>query len=404
MSLIYLDTARLGQACPQASQAQLDFCRLSAEDPSMYCEQFFRDGTVDWSEDKRLVFPSLAHWHGLRTFKTQIARRFGVSSPEFVLLANRSAQLVRLAARLMFRKCRNVLTTDLNWPSWQNIVCDEAVRCGQRLTNSQITPLVFSDQASADDVNERLAQAFTENGCDGVFLPAVTNLGVRLDTSSLLAKLKANGGLRFAMIDSAQSFCHIASPAPLPFADFTIAGCHKWLRGSLPLGLGICGRSIVAEQFRDMLASTPSLFGIDDPLLRFSEQIEHQAVDRYSETVNVTPLFSGNAAIVATDSGEAIVAKQACKRTANAELIRKSVPTRLWQPVETDTSMNSGIVLLQSKSHNIVRSEPNVVRSKFLEKRVAISAYKGGLVRLSAPESIDCQMIESLQDALVSVA
>lgn len=370
----------------------------------MYCEEFFRSGTADWPDHERLSFPSLAHWHGLRAFKSRIAKRFGVSSPDLVFLANRSAQLVRFAARLMFRKCRNVLTTDLNWPSWQQVVCEEALRCGQQITEAQLTQVVFSHRATAKEVNDRLVGQFCDSDCDGIFLPAVTNLGVHLDTSDLLRELKATGRLRFAMIDAAQSFCHIANPAPLPVADFTIAGCHKWLRGSLPLGLGICGRPIVAEQLCDMLTSTPSMYAIDDPLLRFSEQIEHRVVDQYSETVNIAPLFSANAAVNATNTGDGAIENQEGKRKATAELIRDSIPIHIWKAVETDASLNSGIVLLQSTSPDIQRCDPHIVRSRFLGQGIAISAYAHGLIRLSVPESMDDRMIGSLQGALANVA
>jgi len=52
VSLIYLDTARLGRACPSAFRTQLDFNRLSADDPSMYSEDFLRDGSRVWSRQQ----------------------------------------------------------------------------------------------------------------------------------------------------------------------------------------------------------------------------------------------------------------------------------------------------------------------------------------------------------------
>ena len=190
MSLLYLDTARLGQACPEALQAQHDFNRLSADDPSMYSETFFRDGTRDWPDTRLNEYPAFESWEGIEPFKTQIARHFTDEESYNVFLANRSAQLVRVAARLLFRKCRNVLTSDLNWPRWQTIVTEEAARSGQQVTIASVRDAVFNDHMTAQELIRFLSAIFVRNGCDAVFLPAVSNLGIRLPVHDLLSELK----------------------------------------------------------------------------------------------------------------------------------------------------------------------------------------------------------------------
>jgi len=127
----------------------------------------------------------------------------------------------------MFRACRNVLTCDMNWPHWQHVVADEAARSGQAISVAEVHSAVFENRIAADSLVEELATAFLDRGCDGVFLPAVTNLGVRLPLSDLLARLKASGRLRFVLVDAAQSFCQLPEPSPTKHVDVTITGCHK---------------------------------------------------------------------------------------------------------------------------------------------------------------------------------
>ena len=147
------------------------------------------------------------------------------------------------------------------------------------MTLASISGAVFDVQASADEITEQLTALFIENDCDGLFLPAVNNLGVRLPFARVLSRLKASGRLRFAMLDAAQSFCHLQEPSPAKLADVTITGCHKWLRGALPLGIAVCRLPLVAGQLRAILRS-PDSDDLDDPLLRFSEEVCDDSVKR----------------------------------------------------------------------------------------------------------------------------
>ncbi|WP_233214482.1 aminotransferase class V-fold PLP-dependent enzyme [Rhodopirellula bahusiensis] len=387
MSVLYLDTARLGRTCAAASQAQLDVNRLLVDDPSLYCENLFRNGADAWPEERLAQYPSFQHWHGLQSLQREFAKHFSVSDPENVFLASRSVQLVRLASRTMFRACRNVLTCDMNWPHWQHVVADEAARSGQAVSVAEIHSAVFDKGLSAKSLVETLAAAFLDRDCDGIFLPAVTNLGIRLPISDLLSRLKPSGRLRFVLVDAAQSFCQLPEPSPTKHVDMTITGCHKWLGGGNPLGVAICGRPIVAEQFRQILQSghCPEL---EDPLLRFSQQIGGNSVSRYLETVNVTPLFTVNAAIREERTKRKHLREQLERQQRNLDTVEQCVDGTPWNLLDIDESLRSGIMLLQSQDPLHREADCLALGDRFRERGVAFSSYPQGVIRISTPKSL----------------
>jgi len=108
-----LDTARLGQMTPAAKGAQLDFVRLSAEEPSsLYFEQFLSGGFSAWPAFYQDRFPGLRTWTGVSGLKHSIRQLVDAPGDWQVLLASRSLSLVNLASSCMFRVRRNVLATD----------------------------------------------------------------------------------------------------------------------------------------------------------------------------------------------------------------------------------------------------------------------------------------------------
>ena len=62
---LYLDTARLGQMCPEAQAADRDFARLAGEEGcSLYFEEFLRCGFTVLGAASRRRFAGLAAWAG----------------------------------------------------------------------------------------------------------------------------------------------------------------------------------------------------------------------------------------------------------------------------------------------------------------------------------------------------
>ena len=369
-------------------QAQVDFSRLTAYDPSLYTEQFFRHGCLVWPAAILDEFPAFRLWQGTTVLKRQFAESFGIASPQQVFLASRSTQLVRMAAQLMFRQCQNVLTTDLNWPAWQSIVAEEAVRHQRTVTRIELSQAILQEQWSADDVAEYLLRAYIDHACDSIFLPATSNLGIQLPIHILLAKLRRTHKPRFIILDAAQSFCHLPQLLAATEVDLTITGCHKWLGASLPLGVAIAGSTLVAEQLHCLLSPSEAFPAWHDPLLMFTEQLCRGQVDLFSETVNVTPLFTANAALAAGRTRTTLLEMEAYQRHRNMENILNLFSESNWSLVQPHPSLRSGILL--ARSHNACRqhTEPESVRKHFHQQGIALSAYAGGLIRLSLPSDV----------------
>ena len=146
---LFMDTARVGPACPHASQVLCEFARLAAEDPSLYSLAFLKHGAEAWPDSVRVGYPELACWQGVANLRRMFADSYSVADPEQVFLASRTAQLVRLSARAMFHQCRHVLTTDMSWPAWQAIVNTEAIRQGRRITQIPLAKIVMNECWSA---------------------------------------------------------------------------------------------------------------------------------------------------------------------------------------------------------------------------------------------------------------
>src|SRR4051812_39559175 len=111
---LYLDTARLGLMRTAAQRANRNFARLCGrEGASPRFERLLRDGLDSLPGRLNGRHPGLADWRGIGRLKESL-RRLVASPPDAeVLLAHRSTQLMKLAARALFRRCRRVLHTDL---------------------------------------------------------------------------------------------------------------------------------------------------------------------------------------------------------------------------------------------------------------------------------------------------
>ena len=384
---LFMDTARMGPACPSASQALCEFARLAAEDPSLYSLAFLRHGADVWPESVRVSYPELARWQGVSNLRRMFAESFLVADPQQVFLANRTAQLVRLAARVMFRQCRHVLTTDMNWPAWQAIVEDEAIRQGRRTTQIPLGHAVIEECWSANDVANHLANAFRQHACDGLFLPAVSNLGVAIPVTQLVATLRANHEVRFVLADAAQAFCQVPNPSLADAADVTIVGCHKWLGAHLPMGVAVAGNPVIAEQLRCVMANRESSGRLHDPLLSLTEQLLSDHVNRYSETVNVTPMLTANAALSANQAAPARLNSAYQERLLNLDFVLDCFSGSSWTPRRLHSSMRSAILLANGPSTSDGHSDPDERQARFRGDGVALTAYRNGSIRLSMPST-----------------
>ena len=390
--LLYLDTARLGQTLPAARDAQIDFVRLTAEEPStLYFEEFLKHGYDAWPDSYQDRFPDLKPWTRVGGLKQSLRQLAGAPYEWNVLLASRSLSLVQLAARSMFQVCRNVLTTDLSWPTYQDAVTRQAFASGGRVTTVPLRNAIFHLRWTADDVTSFLARAYADNHCDGLFLPAVDHLGIRVPIRAIVERIRRISQLQFVLIDAAQAFCHVPIDESVAVADFVVTGCHKWMRAGQPMGIGLFGQ----HHSRPLITNTLhklSHTGSDlDPLLQFTEQIAGSVLNGHSETVNLSPLFSCSAA--GKTHTENVPFFEAGEHKSHSNCIL-GVPVELdhWHPVQPHQTLRSRITLFANMS-SFAGPDPTPhlaehARREWLSHGRVVTAYANGWVRVSPPQEL----------------
>jgi aspartate aminotransferase-like enzyme len=360
---------------PSAQRAMQDFVRFAGENGgTLYFETLLKNGWEAWPFGLQARFAGLHHWKGVGELKQSLRHVAGAVEDVPVLLAARTAKLVELAARTLFRSCKRVLLTDLTWPSYARIFRRLARQMGREIIPVSIRSAILERQASPQEVIERIANAYSARRCEAMFLPEVSHDGIRLPWPRLVQLVRQEAGPAFMVIDGGQAFGQVSIDLSSIPCDFYVAGSHKWLGAYLPLGVGFCPSSKTATLIRQ------GIHRIDDPLLRFLERMETKDENRFSETVNMTPLFSCRAAIA--DLGA--VASDLAVRRANAESLIARIGA-YWQPMVPHDEFHSGIVLVKARNDELQRWDPDHLRAKFLVQRVALTAYSNGLLRLAMP-------------------
>lgn len=345
MPPLYLDTARLGLMTPSARSVYRDFVEFVAEAGlSLYAEDVLWNG--EFTAEHRERFPALARWDGVEGLKRRL--RLLVSSPRTlpVLLASRSTALMELGARVLFRFCGNVLTSDLAWPAYLNILQREAVRTGGRVSVLKLRDAAFQDGLTEADVLDLVRRTVERRRCDGLFLPAVSHDGVQLPVRKIAQHTRR---FRFVVIDGAQTLGHMPISLSDEWCDLFIAGCHKWLGAYHPLGLGFCGRVRAADPLTRAVAQLRRA-GIDDPLLSLLNT-EHRV--RFGETVNVGPMFSCRGALIDVAVSRGMMSVLSFAEELPDELIACVIEAG-WRVRDVHPSLRSRIVLGVCDGHGPV--------------------------------------------------
>lgn len=384
LTRLYLDTARLGLMSRSAQQVQIDFVRFAGEEPaSLYFDQFLTSGTRQWPESMCRRFPALEAWQGISPLKAQLRRPVDAPPEWNVLLASRSAQLMKLAARLLFQLCRNVLVTDLSWPSYRFILDRIRSRVGNQVTSLPLRRRILKYRIAPQEVVDRTVRCFLRHGCDGLFLPAVDNLGVRVPVERIVRAIRQQAELRFVVVDGAQAFCHVPMRLIGQYCDFFICGCHKWLGAYHPLGLGFYGHPRSASYIEQTTQRLQRCGAVDDPLMQFLCELNGKALNRYGETVNLAPLFSCQGALRDVTRDDPTVSLRT--RLANADQLAELLSNRGWRPLRPARALRTGILLLQPAARAARAISPEVLRQRFHQAGLAVSTYPKGTVRLSLP-------------------
>lgn len=401
--VFYLDTARYGRMCERAKRAAEAFHRLAAaEGCSPAFEQLLHKGFPAWPFDLRLEYLGLKDWRGVGELKRQLRKMLRARPEADVLLASRSGALFELALSVMFARCRRVLTTDLEWPAYRAAVQAAAVRAGAAVECLSLRDLVFGDRAAPDQVAALVRDRYVRAGCDGLFLSSVTNTGVRLPVREMVEPLwRTAVPPRFTLIDGTQAPGHVDETVREDYCSFYLTGCHKWLRAQHPLGVAVIPSVLTASRVqavvRDRIAGGDPL----DPLLAFSRRLEDRKAppERFGETVNVAPLFTARAAL-SDPSAELL-----CTLGFNRPRLREVATGTGWDPVEPHTGLSTGILLLRAAGRRARTAKPDALRDRFHAAGVAITAYDGGVIRLSTPKGFPTEgQYERLRKALLECA
>ena len=392
---------------PGAVNALTDFVRLTAEEPSgLYFEQFLQHGMDAWPERQSRRFPGLRYWQGIASLKQSLLHLVGSPPDGQVLLASRSAQLMELAAISQFRVCRSVLTTDLSWPAYDEILRRQALSRKARVELIPLRQSILFDRMSSSELVDQIAGAYVDRGCDGLFLPAVDNLGVQLPIRQIVRAIESrlSKEIGFVVVDGAQAIGHVPLDLCHDACDILVAGCHKWLRAYLPMGLAFYGRRRSRYIIDQTLVGAQKYRQIDDPLLRFIRQSETDESNGYLETTNISPLFSCYGAVTDITRSPDRIREASAVRADNAERILNALTGTGWMWLCPDDGLRSSVVLLHSQRAEIRSAAPESVRAAFRQVGVSLSNYEAGLVRLSMPDiPLSSGALGQIRKAMASV-
>jgi len=389
--VLYLDTARLGQissSAKRALNAALEFNK--AYGAAAYFDDLLYGGSSAHEDPHE--FDGLSSWHGLNQFKQEIKRNLFGDDSGGIVFANRTASLMSLASKMLFARCRNVLVTDLNWNSFNPILNASIPNTTCRTSEVRIRDLILIKGASVEEVIQLLLTEYSNKGCDGLFLPAISHDGIQLPVKAIVEAIKANAKLRFSVVDAAQAINHVDIGWARETVDFVFGGTHKWLRSYEPMALGYFGipssMSFVSDSIGREIKSNP----LADSLMRISQSTNSQI----EETVNLCPLFAASGALKDMESSKGVSGSN------QVSTIFQDVAARAgWNCILPSFEFQSRILLLNQP--RLQEAKSGDIRKALGRFGVAVTDYSGGICRISLPKTIDVTQVKQLQHALASV-
>jgi aspartate aminotransferase-like enzyme len=377
----------MGQMTPSAQWALHDFVRVAGEvGCTLYFERFFKEGFSAWPASFQTRFPGLRSWGGIAELKKTLAGYVGLAPDSRTLLAGRSTNLMKLAARLLFRYGQSVLVTDLAWPNYQRILKREACKANARLDCLQVRAGILRRAISAEKLVKMIIDRIFAKKCGSVFIPEVSHDGIRLPVAEIVHAIRQCDPNSFVVVDGSQAFGQVPLNLSQTPCDFYLGGCHKWLGSHLPLGLGFCPNPetalIVERTCNDVLDRRI----LDDPLLAFLESIQAGRQRRFTETVNLSPLFSCRGS-VEDQFIEGSLGGRFRRRLLNADMVRRIARMTGWIPFLPDEEFRSASVLLRAASFPVRGWSPTILRERFHARGIALTCYDHGIIRLSMPSA-----------------
>ena len=160
-SMLYLDAARMGRMAPTAQLALQDFVRVAGEEGcTLYFEHFLKSGFSALPGRHQQRYPGLQCWGGLDEMKAALADFAGLPIGSRPLIAGRSANLMKLVAKLLCRSGKRLLITDLTWPSYQKILEREARKATGEIERVQVRGAILRGDVTGSELVELIARTF----------------------------------------------------------------------------------------------------------------------------------------------------------------------------------------------------------------------------------------------------
>lgn len=380
---LYLDTARLGRMSPKASRASIEFARFASEHGcTLYLSELLEGGFDAWPSALQRQFPDLADWQGVAGLGNRLKAVANARTDSEVAVAARSATLMRFAARLMTGPCRQVLLTDLTWPAYEKCLERERRTASCNVTKLNLRQDILLNRLTENEVIDRVVEAYIKSNCDGLFLPLIDNLGVKLPIPVIVARIRRLAPLRFAVVDAAQAIGQVPLELAADYCDLAIAGCHKWLRAHSPMGVALFGHPQTRDYIQHSLIRWMRSGLIDDPLLAFSHELLYGDAQPFGETVAVAPFITSNAA-----ADDSLRRPDSEKHPGNCrQQLIDLAGLHNWKCISPDDAMQSKILLFKAKGRTTSAVCPEHVRNAFRSQGIALSTYPGPLLRMSLPE------------------
>ena len=372
---LYLDTARFGRMIPRARAALDDFASLCTVEGGSLRLLDILNGQNEPD--------SIGAWCGVAGLAASLRSLVNAAVDSRVLVAQRSLSLARIVARAMFRRCERVLTTDLDWPRYRSLLEVESQRSGGKLINVPVRDLILRERLSSEELVRLLTGEFRANHCDGLFLSDVSFEGIRLPVAGVLDALSHSRGLKFVAVDGAQAVGHVPRERENLACDAYLAGCHKWLGAGQTLAFLVCPRSRSRGLVEGALTEMVRLGEIDDPLLLLLMELEGTPTQMAGDTADLACLFSGAAAVAQAKLAETENRFEVSRENADqvAALARRS----FWRPILIHSTLSSGIQLLEAIREDTRTAMAESVRRRYQDQGIALTAYTGGMLRLSMP-------------------
>ena len=379
--LLYLDTARVGQISPSANRALIDYFRLHAEHRlPLYFEEFFREST-NLPDSIASQYRGLKCWRGISHLRDDMRRLVGADSRCDVWFSARSSKLMEFAAKLMFRRCRKVLISDLTWPGYESVLRAEIPNHACQLATVELSERIFNG-TDPKTIVDFVTSFYLQNKCDGLCLPLVSNLGVHLPVKNIVREIRERSNVRFVCVDVAQAINHVPIDTNENYFDFAIGGSHKWLRSFVPLGVGISGNPGTCDFIRESALRWIGKKMIDDPLFLFACESQTNSNIEFGETLNASPLLACAGAVMDAEP-KGIQTDERLDLNCVREQIADIFMQQGLRVRNTSPGFRSNILTLQVHNSSSTKAT-NQVHEKLRKLGIATSLVSN-LLRISIP-------------------